>query len=399
MRQMHMTSDRFNNDSVIPYKLYRTIDLLALEDSPNAWIVRGMIPSNGRTLVHGKGGDYKSTVMFDLGIAVASHGELMQQFPVMQTGPVILISTEGSIFKNRDRILSHIRPRNVHPAKVDLHYGKRGLPLDTEIGIRTLEKMVDELKPVLVIIDPLVSFFRGDENSAKDVGRFTQPLDELIDHYKFSLLAIHHSNKNKDIRGSSAFQAWFDSVLEFDVTRDVSLPGIPKPVHVLKAECKKMRDGETGRLFTVVPMIDTQIKQTVFGIYDGIEAENVGRVYLRQEVYKKLIELGPLTKNQLRGLFGVGLKKIDEAIQTLELTNAVEATEVMRPTNAAGTRVRSAEGWKIKAINNVVDNAHAIIHKSSSEPDGEVAYAVDERVPGGFCLAGIPKRPKLQVVR
>ena len=64
------------------YRLYTVKDLLELKDDPRRWIVPNMLPRVGRTFAYGRGGHYKSTILFDLAVAVASGSKLCEQFPV-----------------------------------------------------------------------------------------------------------------------------------------------------------------------------------------------------------------------------------------------------------------------------------------------------------------------------
>ena len=68
------------------HKVFSVAELLALQDTPDKWIVPHMIPRSGRTLVFGTGGAYKSTIVFDLCVAIAAQGQLLRQFPVQQYG-------------------------------------------------------------------------------------------------------------------------------------------------------------------------------------------------------------------------------------------------------------------------------------------------------------------------
>ena len=54
------------------------------------------------------------------------------------------------------------------------------------------------------------------ENDAADAGKFIQFCDSLVEAFACTVLAIHHTGKETDrgARGSSAFLAGFDTVLE-----------------------------------------------------------------------------------------------------------------------------------------------------------------------------------------
>ena len=384
-----------NQETRRPYKLYSVQDLLELKDNPNRWIVDQMVPWPGRTLVHGKGGDYKSTVFFDLAVSVASGGELLQEFPVRKHGPVILISTEGNIYANKDRLFGHMRPRNLEPSTVQLFYGQESLFVDEPNEFQVLVNMIDHVKPVMIVLDPFVSFFAGDENSVTDVKKFLRRVDPLINDYELSVVVIHHSRKDGEIRGSTALQGWTDSALKFEVAREVTLPSVPEPVSILTVECEKQRNGQTGKLFTAVPFVNDALGQVTFGIYKEVQAKDVGAVYLKQAMYALLRNTEePLTKGQLQTHFNIGPKRIKTSLDALIALDLVELTDARRSTG--GARTRSVDAYGARAKNSRVDSVREIIaHAAAKRPVGSIAYAVDDRDPGGVCLAGISKGPRV----
>ena len=47
-----------------------------------------------------------------------------------------------------------------------------------------LDKIISELRPNLVILDSMIRFFDGDENSSKDVKKIYDSIKPLRDKYK-----------------------------------------------------------------------------------------------------------------------------------------------------------------------------------------------------------------------
>jgi hypothetical protein len=101
----------------------------------------------------------------------------------------------------------------------------RGLRLDRRENLRTIQTLIETLKPDLMQVDPLARFFTGDENSSRDVGRLIGSLDELIQAYSLAIELVHHTAKPSAddlragglrLRGSSALFAAADSVLILD---------------------------------------------------------------------------------------------------------------------------------------------------------------------------------------
>jgi hypothetical protein len=101
----------------------------------------------------------------------------------------------------------------------------RGLRLDRPDGLKACRSIVEQVRPDLLIVDPLARFYSGDENSAREVGRLVGSLDELIQTYGVAVLLIHHTAKPSAtdpregglrLRGSSALFAAADTVMILD---------------------------------------------------------------------------------------------------------------------------------------------------------------------------------------
>jgi hypothetical protein len=135
------------------HQVYSVKDLLALKDDPNRWIVENMIPRAGRTLVFGQGGTYKSTLIFDLCVALSAEKMLLRQFTVNGSGPVLLNSTEGSIYENKSRLLAHARAHAVNPAELPLYFCQQPYCLDDAVDVEELEMVIKIIKPVLIVLD------------------------------------------------------------------------------------------------------------------------------------------------------------------------------------------------------------------------------------------------------
>lgn len=373
------------------YQLYTVHELLALQDTGDRWIVKNMVPWPGRTLVHGYGGTYKSSVFFDLAVAIASDGQLLETFPAQRSGPVLVLSSEGDVFANRDRLLGHIRPRDLDPSTIKLFFGQQALLIDTPEGRNQLIALIEETKPVMVILDPLVSFFSGDENSVREMKLFLhQGLDPLIDKYRIACVVIHHSRKDGEVRGSTAIQGWADSMLRFDVAKGVALPGLPEPVDVVTVECKKQRNGKEGKLFSVVPFIDELTGMTTWGLYNDVQAKGVARVYLKSLLVKMLKQSpAPLTRTDLRSVIKMPPEQIDEALSDLIAVGLIEPARLQRSTSADGSRTRSVEGYITRQAPFTVDSVKALLGRNrvSSEDLYLLPGVVMEsnfRVPAGI---------------
>lgn len=90
--------------------------------------------------------------------------------------------------------------------------------------------------PALIIIDTLARHYSSDENSASEMNKFIQNLDELRWEFNTAVLVVHHSGKDssRGAKGSSAFSAALDN--ELLVTKSGT--------GYMKVTCEKARDWE-----------------------------------------------------------------------------------------------------------------------------------------------------------
>ena len=73
-------------------------------------------------------------------------------------------------------------------------------------------------KPDIVMIDPVINFFDGEENNNSDIRRLMDRIDMLMEMNNVSVILAHHTGKERaddksflSARGGSVFAGWFDS--------------------------------------------------------------------------------------------------------------------------------------------------------------------------------------------
>jgi len=107
----------------------------------------------------------------------------------------------------------------------------RRIKLDRPDGLALIRQHIEQVRPDLLVIDPLARFMVGDENSTRDMGALIAALDVLIQEYDLTIIVVHHTGKpatdgtgaregGHRLRGSSALFAAADSVLMLDRTKD-----------------------------------------------------------------------------------------------------------------------------------------------------------------------------------
>jgi hypothetical protein len=354
------------------HRLYSAQELMGLEEDPNRWIVPNMIPKASRVLVYGDGATFKTSIMFDLCIAVAARRKLLRQFPVQHFGPVLIVSTESNIHENSRRLKGHARAHGIDMGELPLTYCQDPFYLDDAQDQRELASIIEELRPAIVMLDPLDSCFLGDENSARDTKHVRLALNAMIDAYECTFIIIHHASKGvqgakKLPRGSTAWYGWADSVILCE-KKHIKL-GLPTKQKFLEMTAKKQRNGEEGRVLSGVPVYDEVLQTFTFNIYEGKDRAAVVDNFWAREAYKVLrFATEPMTTKMLAEKLEVRSDRLAGPMQLLEGDSlAAKDCFVLRPYgNKGGTR--KVPAWRALKRYTVAELSEIMVRVGKDEP-------------------------------
>jgi hypothetical protein len=153
-------------------------------------------------------------------------------------------------------------------------------------------------KPRLIILDTVAKCMVGmDENNAKDAGQFVQFCDSLVEAFDCAVLALIHMGKDgkRGPRGSSAFVAGFDTILEVEGDRKA------KRVNVIVKQHKDAEERETPWAF--------QGRVTGPSLtFDLCEMADIGTEEVKDD---------PLNRNAVgQALVNLGARGVENAVTT-----------------------------------------------------------------------------------
>lgn len=358
-------------------------ELLAIRDSPDKWLVKNMIPNTGKVIVYGKSNHYKTTIILDLCVAMSSDQLFMNGIKVNKYGPVLIISTEGSIYDTRDRLAAHARAHGINPAILPLFHCQEPFMLDDISDFRELESYIAEIKPIMVVLDPLRSFFAGEENSATEVTKLQRNIDKLTTKYETAFVIIHHQGKHSETpRGSSSWVGWADTVLH--VTANKLKLGLPEDLEVVEVKSTKQRNGRKGKILSAVPNIDNKLDQITFTFYDEGDTQVIKDSYWRSKCYRVLCEADSplLAKEIVAALNGVKKATVSKALTSLaEIGLIAQDQYVTRPCGTGGANTRSVKAWRALGRRTLTDNAIIMIRAEADLVDSiEDAYKVRDEL-------------------
>jgi RecA-family ATPase len=192
-----------------------------------AWLVPDVIPANQVTILSGNGGDGKSLLALQLGVAVVTATGWIGYLP--EPGGVLYVSAEDDPAEIHRRIAAIIEGRDDLPLAAMLAFnvidlsamdallaapqGRNGV-LATTALFKQIEAKVTELRPSLLVIDALADVYGGDENVRGQVRQFIALLRQLALKNKVAVLLVAHPSLSGMATGSgtSGSTGWSNSV-------------------------------------------------------------------------------------------------------------------------------------------------------------------------------------------
>ncbi len=201
------------------------VDLGEAIEIPPQWVITDLLPY-GLTFLAAPPKSYKSTVTVAFALMVSGHQckalpVFMRHVP--QPGPVVLFSYEATAGELKDMAVKGmgIEPRS--DRSILVAENPWSFRLDDADGLERLLYWLNELRPKLVVLDPLRDFHGLEEKDSGDMNRLLRPLRTWAVTNNACMIVVHHTRKPADsanaqyealdMRGTSALFGIADGVL------------------------------------------------------------------------------------------------------------------------------------------------------------------------------------------
>jgi len=221
----NVTPERIN---LIPF------DEIKLGTEPR-YLVKGIIPRTGLTVVWGPPKCGKSFWIFDLAMHVALGWQYRERR--VQEGPVVYCAFEGQTgIQARAEAFRQAHPiEREGPAPFYLQPVTLDLVADHKELITAIKRQ--SLAPVMVVLDTLNRSLKGAENDSKDMAAYIAAADAIREAFNCSVAIVHHCGiDGTRPRGSTALSGAVDAQLA--VRRDAS--------DAIIIEVEFLKDGAAG---------------------------------------------------------------------------------------------------------------------------------------------------------
>ena len=190
-----------------PKKRFPTVRISEIsEENRPRWLIEKLWGNSGCGGICGLPKSMKSWLGLDMAISVASGTACIGTFPVIDQGRVLIYLAEDSPPMVKDRVSSIARHRGLPISGLDLHaISTPRLRLDSSDDCLRLLETVDQLRPRLLLLDPLVRLHSANENSAQEISVLLSYLRDLQRSFQMAVVVIHHARKS-DLPGTRAGQ-------------------------------------------------------------------------------------------------------------------------------------------------------------------------------------------------
>ena len=128
------------------------------------WLVEGLWSDQAVGILGGEPKCCKSFLALDVAVSVASGAACLRQFPVRRSGPVLLFPAEDSLAVVRQRLEGIAAAAQVPFDSLPVEViTAPTLRLDAPTDRARLLETLQQLRPRLLILDPLIRLHRVDE--------------------------------------------------------------------------------------------------------------------------------------------------------------------------------------------------------------------------------------------
>jgi hypothetical protein len=294
---------------------------ISSEQQGQRWLVEELWGDSSVGVIGGAPKCAKTWLGLDLALSVATGTPCLGRYGIPRPGPALVYLAEDALAMVRERVAGMARHRGIALESVDIHViTATSLRLDRQPHRTRLLATAEQLRPRLLLLDPLVRLHGIDENHAGEVAELLSYFRSLQRQLEMSVILVHHARKNstggvaagQGLRGSSDLHAFGDSNLYLRRSRERL---------VLTSEHRAAAAAAPVSL----ELVTTDPEATHLEIVD--EPREEPRRDLPQQVLELLAPPAALTRGRLRELLAVQNQRLGEVLETLEKAGRIRRTD------------------------------------------------------------------------
>ncbi|MBZ4219410.1 MAG: helicase RepA family protein [Chlorobium sp.] len=233
----------------------------------------------------GKGKVGKTTLLFNILYGVVLGRDVLG-FRISKPKKVLYMNGENSpgtlqsLFKHFRKYFC-IDEEEENKVRDNFIFHSAGLRLQKASVLEEIRGNLAEIRPQILILDPLKNFYSGDENSSESMGEFMRVVRELMQEFNLTVIIIHHTGKkqNQDAinsgRGSSLLAD--DAEVTAAFRKNASQKGRFE-LEVIPRNCEEftfhlMREPERYWQFSLTDKPEVKPDHILIGILDSLPSQ------------------------------------------------------------------------------------------------------------------------------
>ena len=157
------------------------------------WLWKPYIPLGKLTMLEGDPGVGKSWILLAIATAV-SLGRGLPKVDTVPQGIVLMASAEDG---KADTIKPRLNDMGADASKIAIIDDPESRFTLDDAGCDMLEKFINQVKPLILILDPMVAFINGDVDisQANQMRHITKKLANIAEKYHIAIIALRHLTK------------------------------------------------------------------------------------------------------------------------------------------------------------------------------------------------------------
>jgi hypothetical protein len=293
---------------------------IVTEQTRERWLIDQLWGASAVGVIGGAPKCSKTWLALDMSLSVATGTACLERYQVPQPGPVLVYLAEDSLAVVRERVEGIARHRGLDVDSIPIHViTSPVLRLDREPHRTQLLQTARQLRPRLLLLDPLVRLHGIDENHAGEVAELLAYFRSLQRELELSVVLVHHTRKNAaggaaaglGLRGSSDIHAFGDSNLYLRRTGDRLML------------CSEHRAAAAARS-VYLELVASDAQTTHLAVTGDVGGEK------RRDIQKRVLELlaqnAVLTRAKLREVLSVKNERLGQALEALHQDGRIRRT-------------------------------------------------------------------------
>ena len=341
------TSVQFEDDRTAEEKAEgSTFDVMRMVDYVKgyggggvSWEIEDWLPDASITFLVSPPESYKTWLLLDLAVSVSSGVPFLGRYQVNYPGPTLIIQQEDSHAGLTDRLALIVEQKMKAIAKIEgdewqvpvmpdlpiYIHPSRMLRFDNERVLEELEKQIAEIRPRVVMIDPLYSTTSQVDNYMADLANQMMILKTWRDKYGCSFVIAHHSKKNLDPDSTAREDSWGSQFLNaflesgWQVRRN---PRLAQNEVVVRRHSKVMGNQAPISLTFDISTTYPMKYQVIARDYDPPQGEAKRKP--AQASLLDLVEKSPMTQAEIVEISGKSRSTVSRQMRQLEASGLIQ---------------------------------------------------------------------------